>query len=164
MKKLVLVRHAKSSWDDPGAADFDRKLNKRGKRDAPFMAEKLAEKGVRADLIISSPAKRARKTAIQMAKGIGYNPEKIQFEDSAYSFSAQDILEVLQKVDDGYDTVVFVGHNHGLTDLAERLTGESLVNVPTAGMAGISCKISSWSALGSGCGELMFFDYPKKHQ
>lgn len=163
MKKLVLVRHAKSSWSDPSVADFDRKLNKRGKRDAPFMAEKLAERGVKAELIISSPAKRAKKTAQHMAKGIGYEPSKINFTADAYSFSAGDLFEILRKIDDKYDEVLFVGHNYGITDLAEQLTGETLTSIPTAGIVAMTSKITGWSEIKPNCATLLFFDFPKKY-
>jgi phosphohistidine phosphatase len=163
MKRLVLVRHAKSSWSDPGAADFDRKLNKRGKRDAPFMAEKLAERGVRADLIISSPAKRAKKTAQHMANGIGYESSKIYYTADAYSFSATDLFEIIRKIDDKYGEVLFVGHNFGITDLAEQLTGETLMSIPTAGIVSMISTITSWAEIRPHCATLQFFDFPKKY-
>ena len=163
MKKLVLIRHAKSSWSDPGAADFDRKLNKRGKRDAPFMAKKLADRGVKADLIISSPAKRARKTAQHMAVAIGYESSKISFSPEAYSFSAIDLFEIIRNIDVKYDDVVFVGHNYGITDFAEKLTGETLMNIPTSGIVAMTTEITRWEEIRPGCATLQFFDFPKKY-
>ena len=163
MKRLVLVRHAKSSWSDPSAADFDRKLNKRGKKDAPFMAEKLAEQGIHADLIISSPAKRAKKTAKYMAKAINYERSKIYYTEDAYSFSGPDLFEIIRKIDDKYSNVLFVGHNYGITDLGEQLTGETLLNIPTAGIVCMTSEISSWSEIRPGSATLEFFDYPKKY-
>lgn len=163
MKQLILIRHAKSSWSDPRATDFERKLNKRGKRDAPFMAEKLAQRGVEADLIISSPAKRARKTAKHMAKATGHDPGSIVFSEDAYSFSAADVLPILKGVDNKYEIVFFIGHNYGLTDLAEQLTGETLLNIPTSGMVAMKCRIEKWSEMLPGCAQMEFFDYPKKH-
>lgn len=163
MKKLILIRHAKSSWSDSRATDFDRKLNKRGKRDAPFMAEKLAQRGIHADLIIASPAKRARKTAKHMAKATGYDPGKIVFNEDGYSFSASEVLPLLQGVDNKYEVVFFIGHNYGLTDLAEQLTGETLLNIPTSGMVGMKCRIERWSEMRPGCAQMEFFDYPKQH-
>jgi phosphohistidine phosphatase len=163
MKKLILVRHAKSSWSDSGVADFDRKLNKRGKRDAPFMAGKLAGRNVHVELIISSPAKRAKKTACNMAEGIGYDTSKIHFIPEAYTFSAIDLFEILRKTDDKYNDVLFVGHNHGLTDFAEQLTGKALVNIPTSGIVSMTSMITSWSELGPHCATLQFFDFPKNY-
>lgn len=163
MKKIVLIRHAKSSWSDPDAVDFDRKLNKRGKRDAPFMAEQLAERGIRADLIISSPAKRAKKTAKHMAAGIGYDLSKIYYPAEAYSFSATDLFEILRKIDDRYSEVIFVGHNYGITDLAEQLIGETLSSIPTAGIVSMTSKIADWSEIRPNCATLQFFDFPKNY-
>ena len=84
MKTVILVRHAKSSWKDSSLKDYDRPLNKRGKRDAPFMGKKIREREILPDLILSSPAKRARKTAIRVAEEIGYPKEKIQYDDKMY--------------------------------------------------------------------------------
>lgn len=162
MKKLYLVRHAKSSWSDPKATDFERKLNKRGKRDAPFMAEKLAERGVQVDLIISSPAARTKKTAKFMAKGIDYSSKNIQYKEKAYSFTLKDLLGVVKKIDDAHTSVMVVGHNYAITDLAEYLTEEVLVNIPTAGIVGMEADITHWSDIDGGCAKLLFFDYPKK--
>lgn len=127
------------------------------------MAEKLAERKITADLIISSPAKRAKKTARHMAKALGYDPSEISFREEAYSFSSVDVLPILQNVDDKYETVFFVGHNYGLTDLAEKLTSEELLNIPTSGMVAMTCKIAFWSELKPGCGQMEFFDYPKRY-
>lgn len=166
MKRLVLIRHAKSSWSDGAASDFDRGLNRRGKRDGPFMAEKLAQRldeklpGVKS--IVASPAKRARKTAQFMARAMGYDTEAIRYDNAAYCFTAGGIIDVLQRIDDGYDTVFFVGHNHGITELAERLCGEPLNNIPTSGIVAIDCSIERWNDLKAARGTMVFFDYPKK--
>jgi phosphohistidine phosphatase len=166
MKRLLLIRHAKSSWSDAAASDFDRGLNTRGKRDGPFMAEKLAQrlkgKALVVDSIVASPAKRARKTALFMARAIGYDTEAIRYDNAAYCFTAGGIIKVLQRVDDSYDTVLFVGHNHGITELAEWLCGEPLANIPTSGIVAIDCSIERWNELEAPCGTMSFFDYPKK--
>ena len=83
-KRLTLVRHAKSSWDDASAADHDRTLNGRGERDAPMMGQRLLERGARPSLILTSTAKRARKTARLIAKQLGYPIEFIQGESELY--------------------------------------------------------------------------------
>jgi len=163
MKKLYLIRHAKSSWSDPTVSDFYRKLNKRGKRDAPFMALKLADAGADPDLIVSSPAKRARRTARYMAQGVGYPEKKIHYVEAIYSSATEDLYRVLCCIDNDCKEVFFVGHNYGITDLAEELTGEELVNIPTSGIVAMKCDISSWSKIEAGCGKMMFFDYPKKY-
>ena len=163
MKKLFLIRHAKSSWSDPTVSDFFRKLNKRGRRDAPFMADKLAARGASPDIIISSPAKRAKKTARFMAKGVGYPVDAIAYYEDIYSSSTMDLYKVLQSVNDSHGVVFFVGHNYAITDLAEELISQQLINIPTTGIVAMKCDISKWDELGPGCGTLLFFDYPKMY-
>ncbi len=163
MKRLYLIRHAKSSWSDPSVSDFFRKLNKRGKRDAPFMAEKLAARGTKPDIIISSPAKRAKKTARFMAKGVGYPVDTIVYDETIYTSSTMDLYRVLHSINDTHSTAFFIGHNYAITDLAEELISQQLVNIPTSGIVSMDCAISSWKEIGPGCGTLLFFDYPKMY-
>ncbi len=163
MKRLVLIRHAKSSWANPHLKDFDRPLNKRGKRDAPFMADQLKKKGIKPDLIVSSPAKRAKKTAKKIAKGVGYEEDAIVKVSDIYAASTTTLLAVIQNIPEDVNTLFLVGHNYELTDLAEMLTGEGLVNVPTCGIVSINYASSSWESVGTKRGKMDFFDYPKKH-
>ncbi len=163
MKHLVLVRHAKSSWSDPSVSDFYRKLNKRGKRDAPFMANKLAERKIVVDLIVSSPAARAKITAKTIAEALNYSKKAIVFDERIYSQSTAGLYRVLHEQGEKFNSIILVGHNYALTDFAEELTGKSLNNVPTSGMVGMTCDISTWQLLSEGSGQLLFFDYPKLH-
>ena len=163
MKRLYLVRHAKSSWKDPKLDDFDRPLNKRGKRDAPFMGQRLREANVRPDLIISSPAKRAAKTAKIIAAQIAYPLKKIQWTESLYAAGTLILLQVLREIDDSVERAMLVGHNPGLTLLAELLTSETIDNIPTSGAFALDLDIESWSQTGEGSGIPVFLDYPKKH-
>lgn len=163
MKYLYLIRHAKSSWDNPGLADIDRPLNKRGKRDAPFMGERLKKHGVKPDMIYSSPAKRARKTARVIAERVGYPVEDIVEQRNIYSSDMNLLLGVIRSTGSNVEHLFLVGHNYVLTDLAEQLTSETLGNVPTAGIVGVAFNVSSWEDVAGGRGEMLFFDYPKKH-
>jgi len=163
MKKLIVIRHAKSSWSDPKAADFDRKLNERGKRDAPFMARQLAGRTAVPDIIIASPARRAKKTAKIMADGLGYERRRIRYSDDLYHADARDLLSIVRAIDDACDSAVLVGHNYGITDFAEQLSGESLINIPTSGMVALDCAVEQWQRLAYGGCRLLFFDYPKNH-
>ncbi len=163
MKHLYLIRHAKSSWSDPTASDFERKLNKRGKRDAPFMGSRLAKYEIIPDAIYASPAKRARKTALAVAKKIGFPQGNITFDDTLYTFTIAELFGVVQNISDKENVVFIVGHNYAITDLAVTLTGASIENVPTAGIVGIDLKITSWKDVSPGTCKLLFFDYPKKH-
>ena len=142
MKTLLILRHAKSSWDDPGLADIDRPLNKRGKRDAPRVGFLLREEDIVPDLILSSPALRARKTAEAVAENCGYEGE-IEIEDSFYPGDPSDYMEVISHLQDHYQNVLVVGHNPGLEELLTSLTEES-ASLPTSALAQVSLPIQSW--------------------
>lgn len=166
MKTLYVVRHAKSSWDEPDQADFDRSLNERGKRDAPRMGKRLKEKRVHPDVIITSPAKRAKSTARRIAKVLEYPKEKIKTDDLLYHATDDQILAVLQKMNDKHDTVMYFGHNPGLTDFVNSIMNieRDIDNVPTCGVIAFQFSIDSWKQLTWGIGNLLFFDYPKSRE
>jgi phosphohistidine phosphatase len=164
VKKLFLIRHAKSSWANAALSDFERPLNDRGNKDAPFMAQKLAEAGARPDTVLSSPAKRAAKTAVIMAGGVGFAKDLIVYDQDIYSGSLQGLYTILHRLDDAGMELFFVGHNPDITDLAESLTGEHIGNIPTCGVVALECPIDRWSDLVPACGKLLFFDYPKRYQ
>lgn len=165
MKTVVLVRHAKSSWKDYGLDDFDRPLNKRGKRNAPFMGQKLKERGVFPDIILSSPAKRARTTAISIAKVIGYPKKKIAFDENMYHSSARYLFELVKNQDDKNETVMLFGHNPGFNDFADMLLQKNPVyNIPTSGIYCIRFNVNSWKDMKEGNGESVFFDYPRRYE
>jgi phosphohistidine phosphatase len=161
-KSVYLIRHAKSSWADPGLADFDRPLNKRGKRDAPEMGRRLAARRIIPQLIVSSPAKRAKMTAVDIADAVGYRGE-IRFDEKLYlgalTYHLQFIAGVLSQI----DSLFLVGHNNTITELAEHLTGKTLTNVPTCGIVGIAYDGESGFSQLAGDGRLLFFDFPKKY-
>ena len=160
-RRLSLLRHAKSSWKDAGLDDFDRPLNNRGQHDAPMMGRRLVERGARPSLIITSPAKRARSTAKKIAKSLNYPQEFLQSEKDLYLASPEQILAVLARQDDQFHDVMVVGHNPGLTELASRLSGRYIDNVPTAGVVCLETEAGSWTEVaGSRC-NLLYFDYPK---
>ena len=142
MKSLLIIRHAKSSRDEPSLADINRPLNKRGKRDAPHVGFLLREEGLVPDLILCSPALRARKTAEAVAENCGYEGE-IEIQDSFYPGYPADFLEVLGRLPDQYQSVMVVGHNPGLEELLTTLTDES-VALPTAALAQVSLPIHTW--------------------
>lgn len=161
MKTLILVRHAKSSWDDPRLADFDRPLNGRGKRDVPKMAEYLASKDIHADLIVSSPANRAITTA-QIIQEYQPSPKPaIIQERSLYHASVSSILNVVQDQPDAAATLMIFGHNPGFTDCANQLTDAYIENIPTCGVVGIQFQIDSWAQAGDNVGVNIFFYTPK---
>ncbi|TMH58242.1 MAG: histidine phosphatase family protein, partial [Betaproteobacteria bacterium] len=124
MKTLFLIRHAKSSRDDPALADKDRPLNDRGQRDAPKMGKRLAKRHVAPDLILSSPATRALKTAQIIAKKLDYKRKNILVNDRLYAVEASELLDVLRKLGDAVECAMLVGHNPELTELAHRLSSK----------------------------------------
>ncbi len=145
MKNLLLMRHAKSSWKFAELADHDRPLSKRGKRDAPRMGEFLREQGLIPDLIISSTAKRARKTAQavaeQMESGVA-----LQLVRELYFGTAQSWLQLLQSCDPSVESVLLVGHNPGMEQFLESLTCD-YESLPTAAVAWVELPIESWGEL-----------------
>jgi len=164
MKYLYIIRHAKSDWDIMGLDDFDRPLNKRGSENAPFMGELLAKDGVKPDLIISSPALRAKTTAQEIAKKVGYDKKDILYKDELYGAEVEDILSVLKKVPSKKDTVFIFGHNPGLTYFAEYISGKEIGNIPTCGIVYVKIDSDKWDHIGKGSGEFVSFEYPKKYK
>jgi phosphohistidine phosphatase len=163
MKRLMLMRHAKSSWDQPDLPDFDRPLNKRGKRDAPLMARRLCELGEKPDLILSSPAERAIRTAMVVAEELGIPKKKIVENDDIYLADVELLLEILRGLDDSHKRVLLCGHNPGMTNLCNYLADMNIENIPTCAVVCLKIAIASWSELGQASGTLVYFEYPKKN-
>ena len=163
MKALYLVRHAKSSWENDLLSDFERPLNERGKKDAPRMAKRLKEKEIHPDVMITSPAKRAKRTCREFSNVLGFPKSSIKEEETLYHASPETILKVLKTIRDKHDVVLMFGHNPGLTEFAEWLTGEKLVNIPTCGIVGVKLKIKTWAELKPETSKMLFFDFPKRN-
>lgn len=161
MKTLLLVRHAKSDWDDPGLRDFDRPLNERGKKDAPAMAARLAEKNIEIDAIVSSPAKRAAKTAKAFADVFEIKKKHFELKEELYLAAPSVFYTVLEKLDDEYKSVALFSHNEGITDFANQLTDARIDNIPTCGVFAIKADCNKWSDFRDAKKEFWFFDYPK---
>jgi len=157
---LYLVRHAKSDWSDPGKSDFERGLNKRGKRSIPLMAEALKKRGVMPDLILSSAAKRAKKTAKELAKELDYKGE-ILFDEALYFTEPEEMMEKICDTDDRYEALFLVGHNPEMTELSNMLTETYIDNIPTLGIAGVTLPIEKWKAFKAQNAKLDFFIFPK---
>lgn len=162
MKRLLLVRHAKSSWEDMKLEDIDRPLNKRGKKDAPTMGLRLKKMKILPDILISSPAKRALSTAKKIAEKINYPKKNILQENLLYHGTNQDLIKIVKNLPDNAESVMLFGHNPGFTDFANRLCKINISNIPTTGIVAIDFQINKWSKADYGMGELVFFDYPKK--
>ncbi len=160
MKTLFLNRHAKSSWDHAGLRDFDRPLNDRGMRDAPLMAERLADRGEQVDAILSSTANRALTTAMFFKEKLSPTVS-MDTTDDIYGAGVRTLLTVVSGVDDQIDNLIMFGHNPGFTDFANYLTGSDIYNIPTCGIVKIRFDINSWGEISGGTGDLVYFDYPK---
>jgi phosphohistidine phosphatase len=161
MKILTLVRHAKSSWKDTSLADRDRPLNKRGKRDAPEMGRRIAEAGIRPSLIVSSPAVRAWTTAKIVADAIGYPREFLQRDNNLYLATVNGILDVIVAQDNGFNSMMLVGHNPGFTDFANYLVPGLTNNLPTAGVVSVELDTDDWSLYDKPDAKLLVHDFPK---
>jgi phosphohistidine phosphatase len=161
LKTILLVRHAKSDWSAPSLDDFDRPLNDRGKRDAPVMAHRLIDRKIEIDQFISSPAKRAKKTAIIFAKEFKYDKDEILFKDSLYGAGVAEFFDVVARLDSKYDTIAIFSHNPGITEFANQLTTTRIDNIPTCGIYGIKVDADKWEDFKEAKKEFWFFDYPK---
>jgi adenylate kinase len=158
----MLMRHAKSSWKETGLPDHERPLNKRGRRDAPMMGERLAQRGVEVDLIISSSAVRAMATAEAIAEALDHAWDEIVVEDRLYEAYADEILEVIEEQDDWVDCLMVIGHNPGMTALANHLSSRDIQNVPTCGVVALTYEMERWAEVGNAEPVGVDLDYPKK--
>jgi phosphohistidine phosphatase len=159
MKNLLLLRHAKSDWDDPSLRDFDRPLAARGERDAPKIGKALRKRGPAPDSIISSPAVRAKQTIEAVAKAARFE-HKIQFNEAIYDASSPELLQLIRSLPDDSSCVLLVGHNPGFEDLVGRLSG-SHERMPTAALACIQFQIDKWEDVDDGKGKLAWLLTPK---
>jgi phosphohistidine phosphatase len=159
--KLWIIRHAKSSWGDPGLRDFDRPLNGRGKKDGPRMAAWLCEQSDPASWIWVSPAVRARATAEFVREGFGLDSNRLVTSDELYHATPEDLLGVLRQTPSEIGSVAVVAHNPGLTHLVNTLGSDQVTaNLPTFGVARFRCE-SPWAALAAGTSTLELIASPK---
>ena len=161
MKTLFLVRHAKSSKDDPTLVDRDRPLADRGRKEAPKMGKRLAKRDVKPDLVVSSPALRALTTAQLITAEIGYERKDIVVDDRLYASSADGLLAVIRALDKKFDRVMLVGHNPEFTELAHRLSID-IVDLPTCAVAEFRFDTNKWSDVGEVEPAQSTLDHPQK--
>jgi len=163
MRTLCFVRHAKSSWDDPSLPDIDRPLSSRGKRDAPAMAGRVKELNILPELIVTSPARRAKKTAKYFKKTFDLGASAFVEDLSLYDASPDDIVAVVRHLDNAKRTVFIFGHNPTLTFLANRFPGVRIDNVPTCGIFQIKTLVASWDQWSPEVSTFIGFYYPKQY-
>jgi phosphohistidine phosphatase len=161
MKTLLLVRHAKSSWESPGVQDIDRPLNERGKEDAPEMAKRIKDRKIDIDLFVSSPAKRARRTAKYFAEEFDVKKDDILLEDDLYLANPSAFMNVIKGLGKKYDTVALFAHNPGITDLANQLSNMRIDNMPTCSVFAVQADVESWKHFDTAEKRFLFFDFPK---
>ncbi|MDT8429259.1 MAG: histidine phosphatase family protein [Pseudomonadales bacterium] len=160
MKTLYLLRHAKSSWAQPGCKDIDRPLNQRGLRDAPVMAQRLLDSGAGLDLVVSSPALRTRMTAEIVSKAFQLRPEQLRFEPRVYLSGARHLLQLVQQFDETANAIMLIGHNPALTDFANSLANLAIDNIPTCGLLTLSLAGEHWALADFGEARMIAFDTP----
>jgi phosphohistidine phosphatase len=168
MKTILILRHAKSDWSNPGLADFDRPLAKRGRKDAPRMGEVLALFDSVPDRIFSSPAKRAKQTAERVAEACGYN-KSIKWEDSFYHGSGMSYIAALRRLPDRVERPLLIGHNPAQEEMVAMLLGlgadewgaEFSIRLPTAGLVCLDTPIADWAHLEPGDCILRWFLIPR---
>lgn len=161
MKTLFVVRHAKSSWKNTLLADIDRPLNDRGKKDAPEMGKRLAQKNIKPDMLIASTAKRARSTAKKIAKEIGFEKKDIIRLETLYHAGVSTIFELVKQTPDHIDSLMIFGHNPGFTDFVNFIVNFQIDNIPTCGVVGITFNVNTWKNINPANSEFGFFDFPK---
>jgi phosphohistidine phosphatase len=162
---LILVRHAKSSWDDVHLPDFERPLNKRGKKDAPKMAKKLKHKKIKIDAFISSPATRAKKTAEVFAEEYDRDVREIILVDGLYHASIEDFYNAVKNTENKFKCIAVFSHNPGISAFANDLVPNAKIDdMPTCSVFAVKVNTSDWSEFKDATKEFLFFDYPKKEK
>ncbi len=161
MKTLLIIRHAKSSWDNINTPDIDRPLNDRGKKDAPAMAKRVIKAGVQLDRLVSSPARRARHTAELFAREFKVKETDIVIRNELYHAQPAAFQQVIADLDDRRSAVALFSHNPGITAFVNTLTTVRLDNMPTCSVFAIKSDAPTWSEFFAGSREFLFFDYPK---
>ncbi len=162
MKRLTLIRHAKSDWGDSSLSDFDRPLNKRGQRDAPAMADYYKNTGAKPDVIISSPALRAKTTANYFLSAFSLTESQLNLERGIYEASPSELMTIINSLDEKWNNVLMFGHNPGFSMLATELTNEYYHKV-TCSVSELELYVENWNEVINGSGKLVHFDYPKNH-
>ncbi len=163
MKTLILMRHAKSSWDHPSLKDLERPLNNRGERDAPLMGSHFTAWGLNPDLLVSSPALRARQTALGVARAIGYPEATLRIAPALYEQGVPGILSVIHALPETLGSVCLFGHNPDISEAVGRLGGEPVSHLPTGALVSLIFAVDDWAAVMPGVGRINRFEYPKRY-
>jgi phosphohistidine phosphatase len=161
MKKLTLIRHAKSDWNSGVASDFDRPLNRRGNKAAPMMAARIRERKRIPDLLVSSPAQRAVETAELLAHELDLQQEQIIYQRDIYAATPATLVEMIHQLP-GAEHIALIGHNPGLSEMGLWLCPQAPEWLPTCAVLELELAADDWSAVSANCATLLYYDYPKK--
>ncbi len=162
MKRLTLVRHAKSDWSVAGQPDWDRPLNARGLKDAPDMGRRLRERKLKPDFLITSPAVRAASTANLIARELGLSADKVHQDERLYHAVPNMILTVIRELGATARHVMVIGHNPGMTEFADQVAVDRRIDhMPTCAVVTVSLDVREWSDLDWNCGKEVELDYPR---
>lgn len=164
MKTLYILRHAKSSWKYPELKDFERPLSVRGTQEVPLMGARFRHSGRTVDCIITSPAVRAKTTALLFAEAIGYPVDDISSNPELYFAGKGMFLKAATLVDEEHQSAMLVGHNPAITEFVNAMTGSQINNVFTCGLVEMRLPVERWSQVTMGNAQLVDFDYPKRDQ
>ena len=159
-KKLIIVRHSKSSWKDLSLDDFNRPLNKRGKEDGPIISNYLSKKTNFIDFLHSSSSVRTFETSKFFTERIKFG--KVKYDDNLYHSSSESILNLIKNYSNKYSSVMLIAHNPGLTHLINQITNISLDNLPTTGLAEIHFSCNKWNEISSKNSNLIDLKFPKQ--
>jgi len=160
MKSLIIVRHCKSSWADLSLSDFDRPLNKRGNIDGELMSNYLREKEKKIDKLILSTSKRTRLTSKYFTEKIHF--DSISYLDELYHASYSDIINIISKVENNFNSIMVIGHNPGLTELINQYTIMNIYNLPTTGVVKVEFKGDKWERITENKGIIVYKKFPKE--
>lgn len=164
MKTVYLLRHAHSDWPEHISRDVERPLSERGLRDVPKLAERLVERGMAPDLILSSPALRARHTAELIASGLGRDPLTVRFDQQIYLAGSERLLQLLRPLDDALESVMLVAHNPAVTDLSNELCHSDRVDhIPACGLIVLALPVVRWRDIENASARLIHHDFPERH-
>lgn len=163
-KTLLVMRHAKSSWDNPGYRDVERPLTERGFDDAGLMGKQLAYRKINPEKIYCSIATRTRQTLDVVLKVLHRNVQEVFYETSLYTFNEADLISFIRNLPDDEDHVMMVGHNPACTFLFEKLTGKQLDNLSTAGVFYLRYELDNWSDIMQKKGEILWLGFPREYR
>lgn len=161
MKTLILIRHAKSGWDDASLKDIERTLTDRGKSDAAMMAGRLIKKSIGIDAFVSSPAKRAKETAMIFMDEYRANRKELTLAPSLYEAPVKHFYDVINSLDDGDDVVAIFAHNPGIAEFVNSLECSPVYNMPACAVYGLTIKTNRWKEFDNAKKKFLFFDYPQ---